>query len=968
MKPFAKETNISLLKVLFAFCLIYSCTKNVTLFTEVEFEVLTQYDDEGFINQPLASGFTVVPEEIMEDYTYSFSYRLESGEGVFLKPDGEILPPNTGLPLDNLSLSLDFMGTSEGEQQVVVTVTDSFGFSVSSELIYTLSEIPITWTASGTAVQVAVNEPTAITVVLNTENTAPELVYEYRYTIISGEGTLTSEQGSAIPQNEFEAIVPGSYTLNFTPSALGETILSFVVRDSNGQETTAEVTFEVLAEVTDERAPELELNGANPQNIALNDPYQELGATAVDEVDGDLTTSITIDATEVDTSTEGTYEVRYSVSDNAGNTAIEIRIINVADNAVNEAPTAVNDERTTDTNTASQLDPTLNDIDPENDVLSVVSVGVVAPENAGTVTQNGNTLTFTPATDFTGTATFEYTINDGTVGNDATGTISIEVMTNVVSVTSITVTSNRNSIPDDETEQFSEQVLPANATNPSVTWSSSNTAVATVNATTGLVTAVAAGTTNIIATANDGSGVTGSRQLTVTASNIPVTSITVTSPNNSIPDNATEQFSEQVMPSNATNSSVTWSSSDTAVATVNPTTGLVTAVAAGAANIIATANDGSGVSGSKQLTVTASNVPVTSITVTSPNNSIADNTTEQFSEQVLPANATNSSVTWSSSNTAVATVNATTGLVTAVAAGTTNIIATANDGSGVSGSKQLTVTASNVPVTSITVTSPNNSIPDNATEQFSEQVMPANATNSSVTWSSSNIAVATVNATTGLVNAVAAGTTNIIATANDGSGVSGSKQLTVTGTNQTPNAVDDSARVTSNNSIFIDVLGNDNDPDNDTISILSFTDPLLGSVTQTGNGLEYTPDASCSNTTFTYTISDGNGGEDMATVFVEKRGTTIGNNQTISPSVPSISGTITIYCESSFFTVSAFGGSGGSSVTFNIDGDSTSVTANAGESATNDSNVYAPGVYNYTLSGSFNGTSGNSGFVTATPN
>ncbi|WP_430909218.1 Ig-like domain-containing protein [Maribacter sp. 2-571] len=965
MKPFAKETNISLLKVLFAFCLIYSCTKNVTLFTEVEFEVLTQYDDEGFINQPLASGFTVVPEEIMEDYTYSFSYRLESGEGVFLKPDGEILPPNTGLPLDNLSLSLDFMGTSEGEQQVVITVTDSFGFSVSSELTYTLSEIPITWTASGTAVQVAVNEPTAITVVLNTENTAPELVYEYRYTIISGEGTLTSEEGSAIPQNEFEAIVPGSYTLNFTPSALGETILSFVVRDNNGQETTVEVTFEVLAEVTDELAPELELNGANPQNIALNGPYQELGATAVDEVDGDLTTSITIDATEVDTSTEGTYEVRYSVSDNAGNTAIEIRIINVADNAVNEAPTAVNDERTTDTNTASQLDPTLNDIDPENDVLSVVSVGTIAPENAGTVTQNGNTLTFTPATDFTGTATFEYTINDGTVGNDATGTISIEVMTNVISVTFITV-NGPTTLQAGTNETFTADVDPDNATDQSVTWSSSNTAVALVDE-NGLVTAVAEGTVNIVATANDGSEVSGAKELTVTDSYVPATSVVFDSPNDVLVLGATEQITVTILPADATPTAVdNWISSDNNIATVD-NNGLVTAVGPGTVDITGIVENGSAdpgdwVGGGKSFTITG--IPVTFITVNGPT-TLQAGTNETFTADVDPDNATDQTVTWSSSDTNIATVDADTGLVTAVSPGNANIRATANDQSGVFGSLGITVTG--IPVTFITVNGPT-TLQAGTNETFTADVDPGNATDQSVTWSSSDTNIATVDADTGLVTAVSPGNANIRATANDQSGVFGSLGITVASANQAPIAQGDLLRVLSNTVTSINVLSNDNDPDNDTISIISETNPTLGSISRTDDGFEYTPDGSCTNTSFTYTISDGNGGEATATVMVEKGGTTIGNNQTISPNLPSISGTITIYCESSSFTVSAFGGSGSSSVTFNIDGDSTSVTANAGQAVTNESDDYGPGVYNYTLSGSFNGSSGNSGFVTVTNN
>ena len=223
--------------------------------------------------------------------------------------------------------------------------------------------------------------------------------------------------------------------------------------------------------------------------------------------------------------------------------------------------------------------------------------------------------------------------------------------------------------------------------------------MATVNINTGLVTAVAAGTTNIVATATDGSGVSGSRTLTVNTTEVLVSGITVTRDRSSILDNETEPFTAIVAPANATDSSVTWSSSNTSVATVNPSTGLVSAVAAGSATITATANDGSNVTGSAGITVTASEILVGSITVSSLRSSIPDNETEQFDASVTPGNASNQSVSWSSSNTGVATVNASTGLVSAVAAGTTNITATANDGSGVSGSKTLAVTSTNTPPT-----------------------------------------------------------------------------------------------------------------------------------------------------------------------------------------------------------------------------------------------------------------------------
>ena len=71
----------------------------------------------------------------------------------------------------------------------------------------------------------------------------------------------------------------------------------------------------------DTTPPVISLTGANPQVIALGDPYTELGASASDNVDGDVSASIVIDASGVDTSTAGDYEVTYNVTDAAGNAA-----------------------------------------------------------------------------------------------------------------------------------------------------------------------------------------------------------------------------------------------------------------------------------------------------------------------------------------------------------------------------------------------------------------------------------------------------------------------------------------------------------------------------------------------------------------------------------------------------------------------------------------------------------------------
>jgi len=389
-----------------------------------------------------------------------------------------------------------------------------------------------------------------------------------------------------------------------------------------------------------------------------------------------------------------------------------------------------------------------------------------------------------------GTVTARATANDG---SGVVGSLVITISGQVVTVTSITVTGAGGSTlitSDNGTLQLSATVLPADATNKTVTWSIVNgTGQATINS-TGLVTAAANGTVTARATANDGSGIVGSLVITISGQVIPVTGITVTGASGATTitsDNGTLQLTATVLPTDATNKTVTWSVvNGTGQATIN-STGLVTAVASGTVTAVATANDGSGVVGSLVITISGQIIPVASITVTGTGGSSvisSDNGTLQLTANVLPADATNKTVTWSIVNgTGQSTIN-TTGLVTAVASGTVTAVATANDGSGVTGTLVITITNQFVPVTSITVTGAGGSSvinTDNGQLQLTATVLPTDATNKTVTWSIVNgTGQATINST-GLVTALANGTVTARATSNDGSGIVGSLVITISG-------------------------------------------------------------------------------------------------------------------------------------------------------------------------------------------
>ncbi len=175
---------------------------------------------------------------------------------------------------------------------------------------------------------------------------------------------------------------------------------------------------------------------------------------------------------------------------------------------------------------------------------------------------------------------------------------------------------------------------------------------------------------------------------------------------------------------------------------------------------------------------------VTGITLNATSVSLSTsgaNSTKQLTATVSPSNTTDKSVTWSSSNTSVATVS-NSGLVTAISPGTVTITCKANDGSGVSATCTVTVV---ILVENITLNNSSVTLEESKTHQLTATVTPSNATDKSVTWSSSNISVATVSSS-GLVTAKSAGTATITCKANDGSGKSASCKVTVESTPTNP--------------------------------------------------------------------------------------------------------------------------------------------------------------------------------------
>lgn len=167
---------------------------------------------------------------------------------------------------------------------------------------------------------------------------------------------------------------------------------------------------------------------------------------------------------------------------------------------------------------------------------------------------------------------------------------------------------------------------------------------------------------------------------------VPAESITLNETAVSVPINKGINLKAVVEPKNTTNKKLVWASSDESVATVR--NGQVKAVGVGTAVITATAEDGSGVSASAEVTVV---IPVKKITLSEQRNlPLAQWVSWKLSATVEPYEATNLEVAWSSSNEKIATVDQH-GVVTGMAPGTAKITATATDGSKVSATVNVKV-------------------------------------------------------------------------------------------------------------------------------------------------------------------------------------------------------------------------------------------------------------------------------------
>ena len=395
--------------------------------------------------------------------------------------------------------------------------------------------------------------------------------------------------------------------------------------------------------------------------------------------------------------------------------------------------------------TGTTLPVVITAVYSDGSTKDVSSSSTVTSSAAAYVSVSGTTLTGVHPGTATITATYQ--------GKTATATVTVVDTTlqsiSIQTVAPVPVGQTVNLVATGVFADGSKQDVTSQAT-----WTSSAPTIASVGdtaTTKGQVTGVAAGTVTVTATIQTSTGpVSGTVQITVVAKKI--TSIGITPAQPILQKGVTQAFkATAVYDDNSTGDvtqQATWSTDDASVLSVvatGATAGLATAKAAGSTTITATVG---AVSGQTSVRVTAPQL--TSITVNPATATMSVNTTRQFTAQGTYADSSTAdltdSVTWSTGLATIFSVSnaaGTRGLVTALAVGTDNVIASM---SGIVG--MATVTVSVIPLVSIAVTPNPLTLPQNltlplkATATYGDQSTQDVTT--SATWTVADSSVATV--------------------------------------------------------------------------------------------------------------------------------------------------------------------------------------------------------------------------------
>ncbi len=339
--------------------------------------------------------------------------------------------------------------------------------------------------------------------------------------------------------------------------------------------------------------------------------------------------------------------------------------------------------------------------------------------------------------------------------NGVEGGCPITVMKKKVAVKSISINKKELTLDKGSREQLRATISPDNATDKSIMWTTSDSSVASVSE-DGMVTAIGKGTAIIKAISSDG---TISANCKVTVNYNEVEGVSLNKTNLTLYKGESETLIATIKPTNAVNKNLSFSSSDSAIASVD-SNGLVTAKKEGSVTITVTTEEG----GFKEkCIVVVKKIAVAGISLNYKELSLVQGESKLLIATITPSNAEDKIVNFTSNNTNVATVNSN-GVVTAIGKGVATITATTNDGSYTA---TTIVTVKTIAVTGISFGFDWTNVERGEDIVIIPTISPSNATNKNLIWQSSNENVATVSSD-GYIKTLKKGSTTITAITQDG--------------------------------------------------------------------------------------------------------------------------------------------------------------------------------------------------------
>ena len=335
--------------------------------------------------------------------------------------------------------------------------------------------------------------------------------------------------------------------------------------------------------------------------------------------------------------------------------------------------------------------------------------------------------------------------------NNKIADIKVIVKENDIPAKSISLDVNNKTIKVDDSFNIKAILLPSNTTIKTVVWTSSNPGVAKV--VNGHVVGISEGQATI--TAQTGNGLNAKCNVVVEPAYREVESINILSMNSiRIEVGDSKKIGVSIYPFNATNKELTWSSSDDSIFTVN--NGTITAKKAGSANLIVKSNNGK--MDTQRVIVNNKPIEVESITLNKTSISINKGETASLISTINPSNATDQSVTWTTSDKNVVRVN--NGVISGIGSGNATITAKSKNGKTVS--CKVTVVNKNIDVEGISLNTTQASLVVDNKIDLVATIIPSGASDKSVAWSSSNNKVAKVDSK-GKVKALSPGKATITA-------------------------------------------------------------------------------------------------------------------------------------------------------------------------------------------------------------